>query len=116
MSTIEKHVLMLINENRTNELGYYIDKKISSTIFRKKNQKEIIRLLPIIIEYTNKDNYSWLTNHTYHFYNKEFLTSLINNIDKFDFQNNCFTLNQILISIRSFSTNLLDEDLLKTIR
>ena len=60
-------------------MSYFINKKSNNKFWGKKNRKELIRLLPIIIENTNESNKGWLIYNKINeplFKEKEFLEIL----------------------------------------
>lgn len=114
MTGFEKGLKKLINENRTNELTDYIDKKLSSRIFRKKNEKELLRLLPLIIENTNNKNCNWISNnYILLFRDKKFLNIIINNIKRFDFQKSDYILHKLLTNMQHMSKEMWEYNILK---
>ena len=83
-------------------MSYFINKKSNNKFWGKKNRKELIRLLPIIIENTNESNKGWLIYNKINeplFKEKEFLEALIKNIDK-------IKTNSILLSCINIFDNL----------
>lgn len=114
MSRFEKGLRKLIKENRIDELAFYIDRKLSSTMFRRKNEEEFLRLLPVIIENTNNNNCRWIRDHYFCiFRDKRFVETIINNIDKFCFQNSDYILDIILSNIQNMSREMLDYNMVK---
>jgi len=121
VNRLKKGLLKTIKNNNFN-LSDYIEKKIKNVFLREKNTKELINLLPIIIENTNDSNCDWILDiiiFKNFLKNDKFLDSFINNINKFDFQNSNYLLEISLTNIDYFTklnyqqlTNLIDKVLI----
>lgn len=101
MGNLEKELKQIIKKNVYN-MSYFINKKSNNKFWGKKNRKELIKLLPIIIENTNESNKGWLIYNKINeplFKEKEFLEALIKNIDK-------IKTNSILLSCINIFDNL----------
>lgn len=59
MSKLEKQLRRLIEKN-VNKLDKFINRKVKNIFSGERNKKELINLLPIIIENTNHYNYDWM--------------------------------------------------------
>lgn len=82
----------LILQN-SDQLSNFINQKLTSTFFGHKNRKELVRLLPIIMTYTNNHNCKWMDN-LYFLKEENFLDVFIENLNKFNFENNIWLLDK----------------------
>lgn len=105
MSSLEKELQQLLDTNDL-ELSNFISQKLKSKFFNKRNKKELVKLLPLIIEHTNISNHSWMDHNAINrsFFNeKEFLDNFIENIHKFNPKYGSFLLTRSFANIFGFS-------------
>lgn len=110
MNTTKKQLLDIINNHKDISIEHFIEKKITTKIFKYKNREEIVNLLPIIIPHTNYYNSEWLNLiEPYFFKTREtaesFIEFFIDNLNNLNFQsdkyNNSFLIDRIITSIFS---------------
>ena len=83
MSKMEKELNEIFNGQGNQDLTTFLERKANSKFFRKKTEKEILRLLPYIISNTNSNNCGWL--EIFRLYSIDgFIDILVDNLDKLE--------------------------------
>ena len=100
MSKLEDELKKVIEQD-VNNMNIFINKKIKG-LFKSKNKKELIRLLPIIIENTNEYNYNWIECCPSLRKIKEFTAIFIDNLDKFKYSECDSIFTSITMELQEF--------------
>lgn len=93
MSNLEKELNQVIKEH-DEVLDVFINKKLKNKFFRSRNRKELVRLLPTIMEHTNGYNSNWMEN-IYLIQEENFMDIFIDNIHKLDNKNHAKLLYKV---------------------
>jgi len=101
---LEKQLKRKLSKD-VNSLDKFISKKLNKRFTGKKNQQELIELLPIILENTNIYNCNWLENNMSFIKSDGFIDKIIDILDKinFDDDNYIFSKLSIIFSIYEFN-------------
>ena len=101
---LEKQLKRKLSKD-VNSLDKFISKKLNKRFTGKKNQQELIELLPIILENTNIYNCKWIENNISFIKTDEFIDKLINNLEKINFDDDNYIFSKLwtVFSIYEFN-------------